>query len=287
DTVFILSPNDTHYNYLNNAIKMPNIQRIYIEKPLCVSQEEESAIKKLVRNMPLKVTIQAGFQFLQMATVRRAMQIWKAYDFGIPVHFNGRYLHSGYLKRSYREKKQSRLKSAPSGGAIADLGSHLFSLLIAFLGENLKVIDARKSGQFEDVVPESDLCTTVLLQDEKSGAVGHVTASRISAGAGDVLEFEIRCTKLALKISTQCPDILEVFMEDEQGGWKTINCGSDYQPASKFPSLSYHSGWLRSLIHAHYLFFNGGNGYSFVPDINHALEVQRLLRNTISHLITV
>lgn len=287
NTVFILGPNDVHYQHLSSAIGMPGIRRIYVEKPICSTAEEESAIKKLIPNIPSGVSIQSGFQFLQMTTVRRALQMWNTCDLGTPIHFHARYLHSGYLDRDYRQKRKPRLKPAPVGGAIGDLGSHVLSLLIAFLGKNLQVVGARKSGRFEDVIPESDLCTTVLLQDQENGAAGYATASRISAGAGEVFELEIRCTKSALRLSTRYPDILEVYrMDTKPSGWQTIHCGSDYLPLSKFPALSCDSGWLRSLVHAHYLFFDGQDEHAFVPGIDHALEVQRLLRDTVQHLAT-
>lgn len=284
NTVFILGPNACHYPHLASVLDNKGVHHIYIEKPICVSEDEEKHISKVIERLPEKMYIQAGFQFLQMPNVRRALRLWKETNFGTPIHFHARYLHSGYLNPDYRNRRSNRLKPAPAGGAIADLGSHTFSFLAAFLGEHLKVVAAEQSGAFDDVPAASDLCTSVLLRDEKSGASGTVVASRISAGAGDELELEIRCEKCSLRLSTLRPDVLEVFQNDSPGEWRTIRCGSDYLPITKFPSQPAPSGWLRSLIHAHYLFFGGTDGYAFIPDLRHGLTVQRLVRQTAEHL---
>jgi predicted dehydrogenase len=283
DTIFILGPNDSHYPHFEHALKMDSVRHIYLEKPICASRDEELAISRLIKTLPQGKKIQTGFQFLQMANVRLAMRLWREIDFGKPIHFFARYLHSGYLGTEYREKRRSRLKIAPAGGAMADLGSHPLSFLAAFLGDGLDVIAAEKSGDFEDVPPGSDLCSTALLRESKSGAQGSVTASRISAGSGDWLELEIMCTKCAFRVSTKNPDILEFYPGGNAGEWQTIHCGSDYLPATKFPSLSMPSGWLRSMIHAHYLFFGGEDEHAYVPDITHGLTVQRLVRQTAEH----
>ncbi len=77
DTVFILGPNASHYGHLMNAISK-KIPRIYIEKPLCVSAQEEDEIVKVSKNLPLGVSVQTGFQFLQVPALRQALQWWKS-----------------------------------------------------------------------------------------------------------------------------------------------------------------------------------------------------------------
>lgn len=146
DTVFILGPNDTHYPHFEHVLKMDSVRHIYLEKPICTSGEEELAIANRMKALSSDINVQAGFQFLQMANVRRALRLWSDVDFGAPIHFFARYLHSGYLDIGYREKRHSRLKPAPGGGAMADLGSHPLSFLAAFLGDGLDVIAAEKAA---------------------------------------------------------------------------------------------------------------------------------------------
>ncbi len=285
DTVFILGPNELHAAHLEQTLKMKNLRCVYLEKPICASKQEEEHVARLEKNLLQGIYIQAGFQFLQMSNVRRALRLWKEEDFGTPIHFQARYLHSGYLDSQYRKKRHSRLKPIPAGGAMADLGSHALSFLVAFLGENLDVMAARQSGHFNDVPTGSDLCTTALIRDGKSGAHGTVGASRISAGAGDQLELEIMCTKCSLRLSTLRPDSLEFFPGKGSGEWHTLHCGNDFLPVTQFPARSVPAGWLRSLIHAHNLFFGGTDATAVIPDLKHGLAVQRLVRQTAERLM--
>ena len=285
NTVFILSPNELHATHLEQTLEMKNIRCVYIEKPICAAKPEEEQVAGLEKNLSTSVHVQAGFQFLQMSNVRRALRLWKEEDFGTPIHFQARYLHSGYLDSGYRKKRRSRLKPIPGGGAMADLGSHALSFLVAFLGEHLDVMAAEQSGNFDDVPTASDLCTTVLIRDGKSGAKGTVVASRISAGAGDQLELEIMCTKCSIRLSTLRPDVLEFYPGKGSGEWQTLYCGNDFLPVTQFPARSVPAGWLRSLIHAHYLFFGGADASAVIPDLKHGLTVQRLVRQTAERLM--
>ena len=56
-----------------------------------------------------------------------------------------------------------RLTPAPDGGAMADLGSHGISLLMAFLGENLQITSAVQAGRFADVPDDSDLFSLIVI----------------------------------------------------------------------------------------------------------------------------
>ena len=279
DTVYLLGPNEVHFSHLKSALDMSGVLRVYVEKPLCVTEEEESDIRKLDESLPASKTVQAGYQYLQMSAIRRALKLWATGELGEPIHFHLRYLHSGYLDREYRDKRRTRLKPTPEGGALPDLGSHALSLLSAFLGQGLEVLEARQSGFYEDVPPDSDLCCTVLLEEKNSGAVGSMVASRVSAGTGDLLELEIRAKAGAIKFSTDQPDILEVYHHD-RGEWTSHFCGSDYMPLTKFPSDYLPAGWLRSMVHAHYLFHGGRDDEAVIPDLAHALDTQRLIRTS-------
>jgi predicted dehydrogenase len=282
EALYILTPNEWHAPHLRRALAMEGLERIYLEKPICVTRAEARELEALAADLPAGRTVQVGFQYLQMAPVRRALQLWHAGEVGAPIHFHARYLHSGYLDPAYREERRSRLTA--ENGAIVDLGPHAISLLVAFLGNALRVVDARQSGSFPDVPPASDLCTTVLLEEEASGAVGTLLASRISAGAGDLLELELRATRGALRISTEQPDVLWLYRRGAPEGWRELYCGSDYAPATTFPGGRFPAGWLRSLIHAHYLFLGGEDPQATVPDLRHGLAVQRALLCIQEHL---
>ena len=130
NTVLIMGPNKVHFEHLKLALEMPSVKRIYLEKPVCSNLEEEQEMAHLATNSGKQ--IQVGFQYLQTASVREAISFWHSGKLGKPIHFDLKYYHGDYLQQAYRDKRQTRLTPAPDGGAMADLGSHGISLLMAF-----------------------------------------------------------------------------------------------------------------------------------------------------------
>jgi predicted dehydrogenase len=282
NTVYIFGPNNTHAEHFQTVLKMPSVTRIYIEKPLCSTFDEERYFAKIAdENTGIKV--QTGFQFLFMPSIREALALWNSGKFGKPVHFDFKYYHGDYLRKEYRDKRKTRLTPSPGGGAMADLGSHAISLLIAFLGDQLQITNALQSGQFPDVTAGSDLYSLISLFDPKSAAAGTLSASRISSGTGDLLSMELYAENGTIRFSSHTPDYFEFFLE-ETGSWTRVPTGSNFNPITSFPSGHVPPGWLRSMIHAHYVFLTGNDPGSFVPDLQHGLEVQRLVRETADHL---
>jgi predicted dehydrogenase len=282
DTVFILGPNKVHYEHFKLALEMPGVKAVYLEKPVCSGREEEEAMKELAQKRK-DVRIQIGFQYLQTSGVRAALDMWRSGVLGKAIHFDVKYYHGDYLQKEYRDKRVTRLTPAPDGGAMADLGSHGISLLMAFLGNDLKLYSAMQGGRFDDVPEGSDLFSSINLFDPGSGAVGTMSASRVSSGSGDLVQLEIYAEKGALRYSSLHPEVFEYYHEGSNE-WVRKTVGSDYKPASAFPSVHVSPGWLRALVHAHYLFFTGKIDGSFIPGIEHGLAVQRIVRETADHL---
>lgn len=282
DSVFILGPNHVHFKHLEQALGMPGVKRIYLEKPVCASLQEEEKMKDFTERAG-EIKIQVGFQYLQTSSVREALQLWKNGKLGKPVHFDLKYYHGDYLQAGYREKRVTRLTPAPDGGAMADLGSHGISLLMAFLGENLQITGALQSGDFPDVPSGSDLFSALSLFDPDTGAVGNLSASRVSSGSGDLVHLELYAEDGALRYSSTNSEYFEYYIEGS-GKWVKQIIGSNYNPVSSFPSGHVPPGWLRSLVHAHYLFLTGDDKLAFVPDLKHGLAVQRIVRQTAEHL---
>ncbi len=284
NTVFILGPNSVHFEHFKLALEMPSVKYIYLEKPVCASQEEEEKMKALLKEAKGK-RIQVGFQYLLTTGVRSALKMWNSGVFGKPVHFDLKYYHGDYLQQSYRSKRVTRLTPAPDGGAMADLGSHAVSLLMAFMGNDIRIHSALQGGSFPDVPDGSDLFSSLGLYDERTGAVGNLSASRISSGSGDLVQLEFYAEKGAIRYSSLHPEIFEYYKEGSFEWVKKI-IGSNYLPASAFPSVHVSPGWLRALVHAHYLFFTGTDDGSFIPGLEHGLAVQRIVRETAEHLKT-
>lgn len=283
DTVFILGPNKVHFEHFQLALQMPAVKRVYLEKPVCSTFEEEEKMKDLLKRAGSSIKIQVGFQYLMTSSVREAILFWKSGVFGKAIHFDLKYYHGDYLQSSYREKRVTRLTPAPDGGAMADLGSHGISLLMAFLGEDIQITSALQGGSFEGVPAGSDLFSSISLYEPDSGAVGNLSASRISSGSGDLVYLEIYGEKGAIRYSSQHSECFEYYTEGSNQWIKQV-VGSNYQPVTSFPSGHVPPGWLRSMVHAHYCFFTGNDELSFIPDLTHGLAVQRIVRETATHL---
>ena len=285
DSVYILGPNKVHFEHLKAAMAMHSIKRIYLEKPVCSTIDEEAEISMLVKKFP-GIFIQVGFQYLFSPAVREALKLWQSGILGKPIHFDFRYYHGDYLSKDYRDKRRTRLTAAPDGGAMADLGSHAISLAVAFLGNDLHITSAMKAGSFDDVTPDSDLYSQIFLNDRSTGAAGTLAASRVSAGSGDQLSFELFTEKGALKYSSITADYFEYYLEST-GLWHRQLTGSSYRPLTSFPSGHVPAGWLRPMVHAHYIFLTGKQDEPFFPGIEHGLEVQRLVRQTAENLVSL
>jgi predicted dehydrogenase len=227
--------------------------------------------------------VQIGFQYLQTSAVRAALQFWRSGVLGNPIHFDLKYYHGDYLQSSYRDKRKTRLTPAPDGGAMADLGSHGISLLMAFIGENLQIMNALQGGNFADVPSGSDLFSSLAMYDPETKAVGNMSASRISSGTGDLVYLEIFAEKGTLRYSSQQSEYFEYYLE-ETGQWVKQPVGSTYGSITSFPSGHVPPGWLRSMVHAHYIFLTGNDPDTFVPDLKHGLAVQRIVRETADYL---
>ena len=281
NTVLILGPNKVHFEHLQLALEMPSAKRIYLEKPVCSSLEEEQQMAVIASKTGKQ--IQVGFQYLQTASVREALAFWKTGKLGNPIHFDLKYYHGDYLQKSYRAERATRLTPAPDGGAMADLGSHAISLLMAFLGENLQITSAIQTGRFDDVPEDSDLFSSISLFHPENQAAGTLSASRISSGTGDLVALEIYAEKGMLRYSSHSADYFEYYLE-ETGLWTRQVVGSNYSPITSFPSGHVPPGWLRSMVHAHYVFVTGNDSKTFIPDLKHGLAVQRLIRETAGFL---
>ncbi len=285
EAVFILGPNKVHFEHFELALQMPNVRYIYLEKPVCSSLKEEEKMKELLNSADPSIKIQVGFQYLQTSSVREGLKFWKSGKLGKPIHFDLKYYHGDYLQTTYREKRVTRLTPAPDGGAMADLGSHGISLLMAFMGEELQITNALQGGSFEGVHAGSDLFSSISLFDPETEAVGNMSASRISSGTGDLVHLEIYAEKGAFRFSSKNSEYFEYYLEGSNQ-WIKQMIGSNYKPITSFPSGHVPPGWLRSMVHAHYQFFTGDDSASVKADLNHGLAVQRIVRETADHLST-
>ena len=279
DVIIIGTPDHWHCLPMVEACQAG--KDVYCEKPLGNSIEEINIMESAANKY--NTVVQVGMWQRSDPHWRDAVDFVKSGKLGKPSHFDLKYYHGYYLQTAYREKLVTRLTPAPDGGAMAELGSPGISLLMAFIREELEITGALQGGNFPDVPAGSDLFSSISLVDKRTGAVGNMSASRISSGTGDLVYLEIYAEKGAIRYSSQNSEYFEYYLEGSNQ-WIKQMVGSNYKPITSFPSGHVPPGWLRSMVHAHYRFFTGDDATSFNTDLNHGLAVQRIVRKTADHL---
>ena len=149
--------------------------------------------------------------------------------------------------------------------------------LTVILSRIVKKFTKRSKSKLDDIIVD-------MIEEPISGAIGTFVASRVSPGTGDHLIFEIRGTRGSIIFSTSQPDIYESYLPGE--GWRRHEINSDYLPLTKYPSGYTPSGWLRALVHNHYLFLGGNSDGSVIPDLSHGIQVQRLILQIARHILS-
>jgi len=257
DTIFLLGPNALHFNHLERALGMASVKRIYVEKPLCAGEEEERAIEKGLMPLAGERVVQVGFSVPPDA--RRAPGphvVWRREIRPAGAFFARRILHSGYLDKGYRSKRAERMKPAPGGGR----GGRPRLARVKPAGGILRRQPGGGGGTPERAVRG---CSSRFGPVQHRFAVrsrhrrgGTVTASRISAGAGECLEVEIRCVDGGFRFSTERPDELEVF-EAAPARIGVAHCGSGLRVPQPF-SGSRSLGGLATVVCSCAIHFSGG-----------------------------
>ena len=108
-------------------------------------------------------------------------------------------------------------------------------------------------------------------------------AKTLKTKASSFTKGELYAENGTLRYSSRNPDVFEYFLETDPK-WIKKAVGSQYQPITIFPSGHVSPGWLRALVHAHYIFLTKDSRGSFIPDLAHGLAVQRIVRETADHL---
>ncbi len=81
DSVFILGPNHVHFKHLEQALGMPGVKRIYLEKPVCASLQEEEKMKDFTERTG-EIKIQVGFSTCKPLRFAKLCSFGKAVNWG-------------------------------------------------------------------------------------------------------------------------------------------------------------------------------------------------------------
>ena len=142
--IFIISPNNTHYEYIKKLYKG---RYIFCEKPPVNNKKDLSALKKLKTN---KIYFNYNFRFMKIAEI-----IMKKNKYGLKnlVYANLSTSHGLAQKKDYKKNWRSNLKKCPKG--IFEIVSiHYIDLVNYFFDvekiEKPKLVNLSKIGNSYD-----------------------------------------------------------------------------------------------------------------------------------------
>ena len=288
DIVHICTPNHLHKDAVLSAMK--HNKHIYCDKPLVATMDEAREIEAALGGYT--ATAQMTLQNRFFPATMRAKQLIDEGFVGEVLEFRGCYLHSG--SADPKAPLKWKLSAAAGGGVIADLGTHIFDLLHALLGDYDRLLAAThvaypRRPALEDpsrmVEVDAEDCVMVLAR-MRSGAVGNIEATKIATGAEDELRFEIHGSKGALRFNGTDAHHLEAYDAGASDapiggtrGWTRIDTGQRYPaPATKFPGPKFTPGWIRShtACLAHFL-QSVADGEPGEPGLGQGIYLQRLI----------
>ncbi|CEK20643.1 predicted dehydrogenase [Chthonomonas calidirosea] len=264
----VCAPNDLHYPILRDALKAG--KHIYCDKPLALTKEEAEEIAALARTVP--TVQQMTFNYRFVPAILRARQLAESGFLGELFSFRAAYLHAGYIdpRRPYTWRMD---RARSGGGAIVDLGAHIFDLVRFLVGPPLSIGRAgefqRVSARLQTVITERldvksgqmrkvDVDDIALVQAQLAGgAYGSLEASRLATGAQDEIRLELHGSQGALRFNLMDPNWLDVYdatpPEEALGGrrgFQRIECVSRYPKPYAFGVTKNSVGWIQFHIHS-------------------------------------
>lgn len=296
DAVSICTPNIYHFETVMNALK--NKKHIYCEKPLVISTEQAFAVTdELRKEENSKIIAAVVFNNRFFPAVLKAKQLIKSGKIGRILSFNCAYLHNSNMDPTKNAGwKQNR---DFGGGVLFDLGSHVIDLVRFLCGENIVSVSGksqvafkkRKGAEGEEWETNADEAF-YMTGELENGGLGTITASKLSLGANDELNFEIYGELGSVRYSLMQPNFLYYYdntvktsggddLYGGEKGYKAIECVQRYPlPGGIFPGVKAPVGWLRAHIHSMYLFLDGiynGRPSDLSPSFFDGSEVQKVI----------
>ncbi len=288
DVIDICTPNICHAQTARNALRSG--KHLYCEKPLADTLEHASEMARLAEDSGKICT--AVFNNRHLAAVCRAKQLIDEGRLGRILSFQFDYLHNSCISKDKKAGWKQTADVCGRGGVLFDLGSHILDLAVFLCGRI-----ARISGKSQIAFPErcgmdgkpwkTDAPEAFyMLATTENGAVGTLTASKLTTGVNDDLHFTVSGTKGALCFSLMDPNYLSFYDATAQNapygglcGMTRIECVGRYEPpAGAFPSPKAASGWLRGHVMSMYHFLNAVyTGKQNDPSFTHAAYIQRVM----------
>ena len=251
----------------------------------------DEALKMMQIIDQAKVVFGISFQNRFVAAILRAKKLIQDGFVGEIFRVRGAYLHSGYGDPT-RPMSWRLRKEIAGGGALVDLGSHLFDLIYYLLG-NIKVTNAHGKTFITERVSEiqKQNLEKVFVDDWSqidfefdNHAPGTIEVSRFATGSCDEMRLEIEGSLGAIRFNSMQPNFLEIYdvrkMTGAYGGergFQMIESVQQYPYPNRIPG-KFAVGWIRSHIACAHDFLQKFAGKpSIGATIDDGIKVQELL----------
>ena len=288
DVIDICTPNICHYETALKALAAG--KHLYCEKPLCDNAADALALAERARSSGRICT--TVFNNRHLAAVMRAKQLIDEGRIGRILHFDFAYLHNSCTDPDKAAGWKQDATVCGKGGVLFDLGSHILDLAV-FLCGKFRTIQGKGQIAFptrrgldgnpwQTDAPEA----FYMMVETAAGAHGMLTASKLTTGVNDDLNFAIYGERGALRFSLMDPNFLEFYDATApaapiggERGFTRIECVGRYpEPAGAFPSPKAASGWLRGHLMSMYHFLDAVyTGKQKAPDFTDGAYVQHLM----------
>ena len=269
DVIDICTPNICHRDMILKAMRAG--KHILCEKPLASSLGEAEEIMRAAADYEKSGKV-AGVVFNNRnhSSILRAKELIEEGRLGDILSFRADYLHNSCLDPEKNAGWKQDASVCGSGGVLFDLGSHVLDLVYHLCGEFRSVQSLSQIAFPERKGMDGARWTTdaseafYLLLELQNGAMGTVTASKLTSGANDDLSIEVYGTKGSLKFSLMNPNYLYFYDSTAAkspigglAGYTAIECVGRYPaPGGIFPSVKAANGWLRGHIHGMYRYLD-------------------------------
>jgi predicted dehydrogenase len=133
DCVVVSTPTKFHAEIATEALESG--KHVLCEKPLARDVQEARAVVEAAERT--NRVLKTGFNYRQMAHVRKAQELLKAGAIGSPYFLRCRYGHGG---RPHYEDHWCTDADLSGGGVLQEQGIHIVDLIRVFLGEPVRVM---------------------------------------------------------------------------------------------------------------------------------------------------
>ena len=251
DLVDIPSPNYVHMEQASRAIAAG--KAVYLEKPIAAWLEEAAELARRAEAARAVNRVPLIYRFVPGIAALRALI--RSDRLGDILHFRLHYYHYGYLdpQRPMSWRQQAALSG---GGSMLDLGVHFADALRLLLGEAETVYALQKTAvarRFADASRASmvdndteEWCLAAFTM--RSGAMGSLETSRVTAHVGPESVIEVYGTKGGARFTDERPYEVETFDPfggaRERIGWQSLDGEYLAYLRTVLPPPRHEVGWF-------------------------------------------